>query len=151
MLLSLNRGNYHLSGSFVAEPRAQYRRNYDRDGAATITRQAEGLLEQQCPRLLERVLELLRQMRDALEAQPQTTRIWLDLEEALNSYWLEIAAAHYDLGANASNCSHMYAGTTGSPRDRVLVLMQALRELADDLPTEAGEPAGSRKPNRTSD
>lgn len=126
-------------GFWVTEPKARYRRNYDHDGAETITRKAEDRVTQERPECLAEVLRLARSLQAVLRDEPEGMALWLDLEEALHRYWLEVAAAHYDLGcglgASSGDSSTSYVKSVrGTPRERVLVLMQALRDLADDMP-----------------
>lgn len=82
----------------LAEPSALYRRRYDRDGAMDITACAERRVSAVDPDSLARVLLLAGQLQTLLKDNHSAFAIWLELEESIHAYWLEMSAAHYDLG-----------------------------------------------------
>lgn len=115
----------------VCEPGADYRARYDRDGGVAITRRAERAVARGNRVEVGRLLALAARFSDRLSGAERA--LWLDLEEALHAYWLEVAVAHYDLGAAAALLGSKAASGEGPARARLYAVAQALLEIADGL------------------
>jgi hypothetical protein len=125
----------------ICERRTRYRRNWyaerdDRSEPHPITVEAERRARSGAGRARFRRMLALSE-RIASEVMPEALRAeLLELEEALNAHWLEVASEHFNLGVDAGLHQAVIdpeALRRLPTRDRLRALIAALEDAIDDL------------------
>jgi hypothetical protein len=141
MHYELSTGSEWQRGPMVCERRTGYRRNWyaERDDGSEphpITVEAERRARSGSGRARFRRMLALSE-RIASEAMPEELRTeFLELEEALNAHWLEVAIEHFNLGVDAGlqqAAIDPEALRRVPARDRLRALIAALDDALDDL------------------
>jgi hypothetical protein len=124
----------------ICERRSGYaRRNYyaevdDGAGRHPATAEAERRALSGAGReRFRRMLALSERL--ARELPGPARNVWLELEAALHAYWFEIAREHYNLGVEAGLERALVPEELRAlpPRQRLLALCEALRQVADEV------------------
>lgn len=81
-----------------------------------------------------RIQELSERLSEGLSDEARG--VWLELEEAIHAYWLDVAADHYDRGVDVGLARRALATRwphAAEPRAQLRAMIIALSAIADEL------------------